>query len=1146
MPTKIPKLSDTQVRNLVDTLKSPHSSKQDKNHAAQALINHKDEMRTVARNYPLSRMGNSAVKGIYNGMAYILGAPVDISNFINRQLKLDEIPVGSSDHLHSLIDRFMPNPRINNTTIPYGITSGERISERVGEEVGASVGSVVPVAGIASRVPSISRVIGNPLTPKNLTAEMLSTTGAGVGAGVALEAGAGPAGEISGALAGAFAPSAAAGAARGVGGVAARAGKTGLDALGLRSDIALQQRAKAAARTTAGEVVRQNTQDPRKTARNISRYQNRNEGRVFDEPGENEQALSLGESMKAETTPTWVAAGDPGLRNLTKALSQKYPSFSKKLNQMHGQQRESLDRTVKLMHEQFKVDPTKVSEMANNYVFEMESSLNRLITRAELDIQQAVGNGDPTAISEGIREAMLLSRQHSQGISAEAWQKFRKAAEKGVIEPIAAEVTPKVPGLLKPNKATLEIWKGEHKTYQTLTKKLADLKADPNADLQKIEQIEEQLDLVVYNLNETRENYDWGDRPPPAFSKPQSSDVFRPTLDNLISLQDKYDELDDFASRLIDRSETTGRVDKGALENYNKMVHEINNEVASKNWDRKSPPTIQKIDTESTLEDIITELQKSETVNLPTNNQDPNYSNYISEGEQTTPLPEESVIPVVADKINDKTPVMLDTKDVRKRINNIYGQLSSIEFPNLPSGEKSILNSLNSSDGPWDKTSINISEVIGLRQTLKEQIELARTPTEKARLSRAVSSVDDALSTGLEKHPEIKKLYDLAMKTSVIHNQIFSTGQMRYIRNEGAVGQILRNEIPGSSTLSRMLHAGYGSKEDAINLKRVLSGVMNDNGTIVPGKMSEKETNMIADYLSRVAYDFSSDASGQINQEKFSQWRKNFSEVLKIFPEAMPRLSRASDISQFAKDFQLEKRRLNRVVENRHVTLLLQDDPVNAVGSLFRGSHNVNRARRLSAMVRKSPEAQIGLKQAFWDYFTEKFQLGSLEIVHSPITNAKTMIDFMDDKTNQSVMKALGFDDEHIGNIRQLSREVFIAQQTSRSISQNADTSQLDLRALDFSGITMSGLASRFYSIARDVVSPRFVATELTGRLVNNKLNQFTMEETRRLLEEALVRPEMAKEMLRPLTEETVDEITKRLRYHLITLGWRAESRQEE
>ena len=1254
MPVRVPQLNDTQVRNLVDTLGNPHMSKAHKNTAARLLSSHKQQVMAVADQYPAIRSGNAAMRGLYNGISYILGAPVDLSNFINRQLKIQELPYGGSDHLQSLVSKYVvPDPKIGNTTIPLGITANERVAGRVGEEIGAGVASLAPIAGVASRVPAVGQAVGNPLAAGAVAGEVASATGAGVGAGLALEMGAGPVGETVGALAGSFTPGAVAGAGRKVGGVAARATKASLDALGLRSDLELQERAKGVAQTTAGRIIRENTQDPAKASRNILRYQNYNEGRVFDKPGEIEQATSLGVSVKSDTVPTWVVAGDPGLRNLTKALSAKYPGFSQKLNTMHSSQLNELDRSVKLMHEEFNSgSPQRASEVANRYAFQLESQFNRLITRAELEIQKAVGVGDPTAISEKTREVMLLTRRHSQELVTAAWGKFRQAATQGTLSPPQTEIPPTVP---KDPKASLSgadgtmLRKMWGKNYNDMKSALAERERHLRTGDPVPEELNERIKTRISRMNELKEgNVNWpGGRTPPRVD-PSGNLIRGADVDQAEKWNELHEEYRDIIAESQElRSDPEFQQSKNA---QNKLKGELNNLAQKLNkirdshdWEQKPPKVstdyrdISNLadpgegravpqgyyedggargafrlreqaapdeeafssggtkfgqedaqdakDWNEAYDDWVNLNQETEDIRRSGTAEEKkehardlvetrDYLNQLADASKfgdrvprvkiggkvdedfilnlqddaSIPQPDEVALPATEDKLPAReVGAKIPTDLIMKPVNKFYTGLSETEFnTSLSKGEQSILKYLSAEGSPWGAKAISIDEVIGLRVSLKEQMEFAKTPKEKSRISQMVAAVDEGLESGLESYPRLKTLHKLAMGASVLHNGIYSTGQMRYIRNEGAVGQILRNEIPASSTLSRMLHAGYGSKEDAITLKKVLAGHVDEGGVVKPGEMGKQENDMIADYLSRVAYDFSSDASGQINPEKFDQWRKNFKDVIREFPAVAPRLARASSVAQFAKDFELDKKRLDRIVNQRHTTLLLQDDPANAVGQVFKGSGKVMKARQLYSMVRKDEGAKTGLRQAFWDHFSEKFQVNSLELINSPVTNPRVVMDFISDKTNQSAMKALGFEEGHIRNIRDIANQLYIAQKTSRAITQNANLDNFDQSALDIGGITMSGLASRFYSIARGVVSPRFVATEVTGRLVNNKLNQFTMEETRRLLEEALTRPEIAQTMLRPLTEASVDDVTRTLRAHLVSLGWRAESREDE
>lgn len=84
--------------------------------------------------------------------------------------------------------------------------------------------------------------------------------------------------------------------------------------------------------------------------------------------------------------------------------------------------------------------------------------------------------------------------------------------------------------------------------------------------------------------------------------------------------------------------------------------------------------------------------------------------------------------------------------------------------------------------------------------------------------------------------------------------------------------------------------------------------------------------------------------------------------------------------------------------------------------------------------------------------------------------------------------------------------------------------------------MTLPSVMSRFYAVQRGVVSKRFVASEMTGRLVNRFLTTISAAERQALMQRALTDPQVARDLLIKVTEKNDAAIAKRLRGHLTAI----------
>lgn len=436
------------------------------------------------------------------------------------------------------------------------------------------------------------------------------------------------------------------------------------------------------------------------------------------------------------------------------------------------------------------------------------------------------------------------------------------------------------------------------------------------------------------------------------------------------------------------------------------------------------------------------------------------------------------------------------------------------------------------------------NELTSLRREIKDVIRRSTSSREKFRLGQVLEAVDkniEDLATG--NYPTaLKARFKFAQGLHAQVSQIYRSGKILQMRRAGVVGDIVGGETPASTTLSQMIHRGHGTPEDALHLKRALSSTIMEDGKVRIGPMSKQNSDLIANYFVRIAYDAISDVNGRIVPERFAKWKQSFEPAIKQFPEAGRRLRHLGSLVKEVDELGLQSARVKTIVEDRALTTMLAESPQDAIAKVFRSDLKSTQAATLYKQVKDDPDAAAGLKQAFVDYIQTRFRTDK-DDAGNVIFNSTSLQSFMKDPANIRTMMALGFDSKHIGQIRRFTQLVSDFSDTRKLI--NFQGVGVDSGQPTAGGLTVTSLLSRAYAVARGVVSPRFIGSEIGARVITSQFNRITREETMALLGRALVEPEIMNDLLTEITVQEAPKVVKRLRAHLWSLGYRAGNEDE-
>ena len=332
---------------------------------------------------------------------------------------------------------------------------------------------------------------------------------------------------------------------------------------------------------------------------------------------------------------------------------------------------------------------------------------------------------------------------------------------------------------------------------------------------------------------------------------------------------------------------------------------------------------------------------------------------------------------------------------------------------------------------------------------------------------------------------------------------------------KGPVGRVLRkgrlgeDVVPRSATIGEFFRSGKGSRESVDALNRTLG----ENA--IPG---------VEDFVADEIFAKTVGTNGRIDPQRLKRWMTQNRQPLAAFPTVRQKLVKIEDAERLVNERIGLRAKSAADVEKGALGLVLNRDPETVTKGLLSSGDATQRVHNLANLVKGNKEAQAGLKRAIWDNMTDTFERGPLakrrDITGSPFLRPESMIDFV--RRHAKTLRASGYTPNDISRLKTIATSAEIARRgPSVGFPRQQDPKELTLG--------LNQLLSRFYGIARGVVSPRFVISEVGSRMVNSFISKLSRERVETLLDAALVDPELAKTLLLKPTNENASKIVNRL-----------------
>lgn len=400
--------------------------------------------------------------------------------------------------------------------------------------------------------------------------------------------------------------------------------------------------------------------------------------------------------------------------------------------------------------------------------------------------------------------------------------------------------------------------------------------------------------------------------------------------------------------------------------------------------------------------------------------------------------------------------------------------------------------------------------LMGTRQSLTAMLaDPAVAPYSKTILRDVQQQLDTALEAGSPTFREANRLYrELSIPITRMDERL-SGDVLRtnpaLVRTGGPA-----YEMPDSAVPGKFMRRGAGAPEAAREMTEMTAGSPQAQGAIV-GRLATS----LRDYATK--------EDGTINPMRWRRWMTENSAALDQNPALRRRMETVQSAQGVVDSLAGRQARTLEDMQRGALGFLMKQDPAEAIGSILNSKSATQEMDRLMGVIRKDPDATRALRRAIVDHGWKGAQsAGAVDTLNNPIVSTDKFLRFIKDNRD-----ALGV--AFRGHPQQLQQIERIAEDMQRSNWSNiggrvagSNTSQ---------NLTTANIIG---AIFRGTVSPTNVPINASaGRLVQflYRIPEARMQE---MLVDAMLNPEVAQAMLRPVTPYNLDAIMRPLQQRLL------------
>lgn len=400
--------------------------------------------------------------------------------------------------------------------------------------------------------------------------------------------------------------------------------------------------------------------------------------------------------------------------------------------------------------------------------------------------------------------------------------------------------------------------------------------------------------------------------------------------------------------------------------------------------------------------------------------------------------------------------------------------------------------------------------LMGTRQSLTALLaDPTVAPHSKTIIRDAQRMLDDAIEASSPTFKEANRVYrELSIPITRMDERL--SGDV--LRTNPALARTggPAYEMPDSAVPGKFLRRGAGAPEAAREMAEVTAA-------------SPDAQNAIVGRLATSLRDYATKEDGTINPLRWRRWMADNRAALDQSPQLRQQMESLQSAQGVIDSLVGRQTRTLADMQRGSLGFLLKQDPAEAVGSILGSKSATQEMERLMGVIRRDPDATAALRRAVIDHGWKGAQsAGAVDSMNNAIVSTDKFLRFI--KDNGDAL-AVAFQ----GRPQQLSQIERIAEDMQRSNWSNiggrvagSNTSQ---------NLTTANIIG---AIFRGTVSPTNVPINASAGRVVQFLYRLPEARMQEMLVDAMLNPEIAQAMLRPVTPYNLDNIIRPLSQRLL------------
>lgn len=428
-----------------------------------------------------------------------------------------------------------------------------------------------------------------------------------------------------------------------------------------------------------------------------------------------------------------------------------------------------------------------------------------------------------------------------------------------------------------------------------------------------------------------------------------------------------------------------------------------------------------------------------------------------------------------------------------------------------------------------DKESFD--EILSLKSRLSDEIraERAAPAPNRNRIRKLSMLLDETMNTldasakAMPENAAAKERLDAANKASRELNERFTRGTAAEVT---AVDSRGAKKVEDSELAGRFFKAGPdGSVEALEDFERAVGGR--------PAANKALRAYALDDAMRAAAPD------GKVDTKKLEAWIAKHKDALDRYPGIRDDLGNVAaaqkSLERAARRKDMLEKGLNDPKRSTIAKYLDREDSRDSMDSILRSKNPRREMTNLVNTLKRDPDALEGAKRAFWDRMMEGTPTAPRsgikatveDAADTPVIKNAAFREFMT-KHGDAARILYADNPQHLKRLERISEAVSAAQRTTNiKVPGTSGTPQSG------TGITLAGMISRGYALQRGVVGLPYVIAESSIRGAKAAYMKVKAREFDRLLDQALMDPDVAKTLVMEWNESNQRVIARRLKLHL-------------